>query len=103
MNDLIKTATTFLLNEATPAPSKTVKFIYGKEIKGKQQDKLTLIDVKNNQFFVSREGYLCQKMDDMSYITITDKQGRPSCDYVEGPDDMPIARLLSHEVKKIEY
>lgn len=35
----------------------------------------TFRDVQENQFFVDEDGFLCQKHNDSSYVTIADKNG----------------------------
>jgi hypothetical protein len=77
-----------------------IKFIVEKE---KQKKKLTLADVKEDQFFVDGEGRLCQAVGENSYNTIADVNGEPlawetySCDF-----DMPIMRILP-KVTRIEF
>lgn len=77
-----------------------MKFIYEKQTKDKQ---LSLRDVEINQFFVCKEGYLCQKMNyGGSFVTIADDEGNPSCSNFNCDEDMPIKRLLPI-VEKIEF
>lgn len=76
-----------------------MKFIYEKET---QEKKLTLNHVEYNQFFVCANGYLCQKMNDDTYVTIADDEGNPSCDSYADRGDTPIQRVLPI-VEKIEF
>lgn len=76
-----------------------MKFIYEKQEKKKD---LTLKDVQTNQFFVCKDGYLCQKANEEEYITIADNEGYPSSNYFECGKYMPIARLLPL-VERIEF
>jgi hypothetical protein len=76
-----------------------MKFIYEKQTKDKQ---LTLKDVENNQFFVCKNGYLCQKECSESYVVIADGEGNPSCECFDSDEDEQIQRILPR-VEKIEF
>lgn len=76
-----------------------MKFIYAKKEKNKE---LTLRDVEENQFFVCKDGYLCQKIDSTDYVTIADEKGNPTCNTYAEPEDAPIVRILPR-VEKIEF
>jgi hypothetical protein len=76
-----------------------MKFIY-EEVKKDEQ--LTLDDVKEDQFFICADGYLCQKIDENAYNTIADEEGNPSCRNLDCDYNMPINRILPC-VEKIEF
>jgi hypothetical protein len=78
-----------------------MKFIYEKQEENKT---LTLKDVEENQFFVCKAGFLCQKKDSTEYATIADADGNPYCNVYEGSDEenTPIERVLPI-VEKIEF
>jgi hypothetical protein len=60
-------------------------------------------DVEINQFFVDKEGYLCQKEDARLFSVIAFPGGSPCCLACQnGVDDMPITRILP-KVKQIEF
>jgi hypothetical protein len=60
-------------------------------------------DVEINQFFVDKEGFLCQKEDARLFSVIAFPDGSPCCLACRnGVDDMPITRILP-KVKRIEF
>jgi hypothetical protein len=63
---------------------------------------LTFQDVDENQFFVSSDGSLCQKMDEETYCTIADRDGDPFCSYDTAYPDDEIQRLIEY-IGKIEF
>lgn len=68
-----------------------------------QPEQLTFSDVDQDQFFVSEDEYLCQKVDETSYTFIADSEGIPWAGHLtdlEGND--PIKRLLPR-VTKINF
>jgi len=77
-----------------------MKIIFEKE---ENQDKhLTIADVEDNQFFVCEVGYLCQKVSNSLYTTITDEDGLLSCEIFDCDSDYPIKRILP-KIAKIEF
>ena len=77
-----------------------MKFILSKPPEEKQ---LVFDDVVVNQFFVNRDGWLCQKVESDSYLQITDCEGAPYADYYAGEYvNLSIQRILPN-VKRIEY
>lgn len=77
-----------------------MKFILSEPVKEKQ---LVLADVAVNQFFVNRNGWLCQKVVSDSYLQITNREGKPYPDFYDGEDpDQPVQRILPN-VERIEY
>lgn len=81
----------------------TIKFHYEEPQDSKD---LTLDDVECNQFFVNRNGELCQKVTARTYNRITNTHGLPegeALDYqYNNPTDIEIQRVLPR-VEKIEY
>jgi hypothetical protein len=63
---------------------------------------LTFQDVDENQFFVSSNGSLCQKLDDDTYCTIADSNRNPYCCYETAYPDDEIQRLIEY-IGKIEF
>lgn len=60
-----------------------------------QDSGVVLSDVKNGQFFVDCQGWLCQKRNARSYNTIADQTGRPVATPVtDSPANRPIKRGL---------
>ncbi len=77
-----------------------IKFIVAEE---KQEKKLTLRDVKEDQFFVDSDGRLCQKVCDEGYNSIADYSGEPvACETNFCNSDTPIKRVLP-KVTRIEF
>lgn len=77
-----------------------MKFILSETAKEKQ---LTFADVAVNQFFVNRDGWLCQKLSIDAYIQITNSTGEPYADYYsDEAAGQPIERILPN-VERIEY
>lgn len=65
--------------------------------------KLTLADVKDNQFFISDTGWLCQKRSADSYITIANSRNMPFADYCKFASlTMPISKVLP-EIEFIKF
>ena len=58
--------------------------------------------VEINQFFVTVDGELCQKIDDSSYIMVATKDGTPFADYYSNTYGFIIKRILP-KVAKIEF
>ena len=87
-------------NQTSKTQNKKMKFILSETIKEKR---LTLADVIVNQFFVNKEGSLCQKVSHSSFNQITNALGEPYSDFYDGEDsDQPIQRILPN-VERIEY
>lgn len=63
---------------------------------------LTFQDVDENQFFVSSDGSLCQKMDEETYCIIADSDGNPYCSYESAYADDEIHRIIEY-IGKIEF
>lgn len=63
---------------------------------------LTFEDVKVNQFFVTVDGELCQKINSSSYNLIAVKDGTPFADYLSNSYGFIIKRILP-KVVKIEF
>lgn len=62
----------------------------------------TLKDVDSNQFFIDLDGYICQKETPLSYFTLADDKGNPSCYHITVyKEDEPIKKILP-KVLKIE-
>ena len=77
-----------------------MKFILSETVKEKQ---LTFADVADNQFFVDRNGWLCQKVYCNRYHQITDRKGKPYADYYDNVyTSEPILRILPN-VERIEF
>lgn len=62
----------------------------------------TFGDVKNDQFFVSSGGTLCQKVNDKLYNRIAEPGGRPEAHRGEMDGGTFIQRILP-EVERIEF
>lgn len=76
-----------------------MKFIFAE----KQETKLSLKDVEENQFFVCSWGRLCQKTADTSYLIIADEDGMPYSVYCSNTNiNTRINRILP-KVLKIEF
>jgi hypothetical protein len=77
-----------------------IKFIVAEE---KQEKQLTLADVEVDQFFVSDEGRLCQKVGKNIFNAIADDNGEPvACETTCCDHDMYIVRILP-KIKRIEF
>ena len=79
-----------------------MKFILSEPIEEKQ---LTLADVAVNQFFVNRDGWLCQKVWGDAYIQIANSKGELYADYYTDELELtnqPIQRILPN-VERIEF
>ncbi len=77
-----------------------MKIIFEKE---ENQDKqLTIADVEENQFFVCKDGYLCQKITDSRYNTIAKSNGQLYSGYFSCEAHYPIKRILP-KITKIEF
>jgi len=77
-----------------------MKFILESPAKEKR---LTFNDVEVNQFFVTEDGELCQKIDHSSYNMVALKNGIPYADYFNRIlRDFVIERILPEDVK-IEF
>ncbi len=68
----------------------------------KQETKPSLKDVETNQFFVTVDGELCQKISCSSYNMVALKGGIPYADYFSDCHDFVIERVLP-KVVKIEF
>jgi hypothetical protein len=68
----------------------------GKEI-------LTFEEVAENQFFVDISGNLCQKSDYGTYTVIANKEGKPSCFYLDEVSCDTIVKKIFPKVQKIEF
>jgi hypothetical protein len=81
-----------------------IKFIVEEERQIVEQDKdLTLADVEEGQFFVDKQGQLCQKYWEACYCVIADENGEP----LGGSEDCEwnsrvVSRILP-KVKRIEF
>ena len=63
----------------------------------------TLADVKSNQFFISKDGWLCQKRTSTSYIIIANYKNSPFADYSYDVNvDMVIGKVLP-EIEFIKF
>lgn len=71
-----------------------------------EQDKQVIHLFKNvcvNQFFIHKQGYLCQKSTGSSFCMIADEDGEPYSDYYDDIDgDYAIQKILP-KVIKIEF
>jgi hypothetical protein len=73
------------------------------EFGGAETGVLTLADVEEDQFFVDKQGYLCQKLSRCDYVRLARASGLPHCDYFgENDSDMVIQRVLP-KVTKINF
>ena len=64
---------------------------------------LTFSDVEDNQFFVDRNGYFCQKTYSDSYVMIADHDGNPYSYFFDDVlEDSPINKVLPR-VTKIKF
>lgn len=67
------------------------------------QKPLSLEDVQVNQFFINKQGYLCQKVASISYNSIADELGDLySAHFANQLSNVPIQRILPKAVK-IEF
>lgn len=75
-----------------------MKFIYEND-----ESSLTFSDVPEDSFFVDKQGYLCQKSDDVTYVVIANYEGKP-VSYInyDIARDFAIERVIP-KVKKIEF
>lgn len=64
---------------------------------------LTFSDVKEDQFFVSEPGYLCQKRDKDSYNIIADAEGKPYSRQIEKVESERVINKILPKVSKIEF
>jgi hypothetical protein len=68
-----------------------------------QETKLpSLKDVEINQFFVHKDGPLCQKTTNTSFVLIADSNGQPYSEHFEEQFNLRINRILP-KVVKIEF
>jgi len=67
------------------------------------KEKPTFGDVEENQFFVSWDGYLCQKLHLGRYNIITDKYGVPFAAREENMISTDEVLRILPEVEKIEF
>jgi hypothetical protein len=73
------------------------------EFGGAKSGVLTLADVEEDQFFVDKQGYLCQKLSRCDYVRLAKASGLPHCDYFgENDSDMVIKHVLP-KVTKINF
>lgn len=71
-----------------------MRFILSKPIKEKRP---IFADVEANQFFVNANGWLCQKLSSISFLQITDSDGKPCAMIYNGYDkNNYIERILPH-------
>ena len=76
-----------------------IKFITDED----KKEELTLGMVEENQFFVSFDGRLCQKLSHTGYCVIADGNGFPFCDYGEGLEPGTSIKRILPRVTKIEF
>lgn len=69
----------------------------------KQETKLSLKDVKINQFFVNSCGSLCQKITDTSYSIVALSNGEPHSDYFSEQSINTLIKKVLPKVVKIEF
>ena len=63
----------------------------------------TLGDVEDDQFFINKDGYFCQKSEAGSYTLIADPSGAPLSDtYLDVPSDTRIRKVLP-KIRRIEF
>jgi hypothetical protein len=67
------------------------------------ENNLRFRDVKDNQFFVDKDGELCQKINSNSCVTIADENGVPDCYHWDEVDGDMIVRKIFAKVLKIEF
>jgi len=77
-----------------------MKIIFEKQ--NKKEKQLTIADVEDDQFFVCSVGYLCQKISNSSYTSITDENGLLNCESFDCNKDYEIKRILP-KIAKIEF
>ncbi len=77
-----------------------IKFISEEE---KNTENLTLHDVEEHQFFVSKYGQLCQKIDRSSYQVIAQHNGEPYAGLVMHRDEYDDIKKILPKIKKIEF
>jgi UDP-2,3-diacylglucosamine pyrophosphatase LpxH len=79
------------------AVKKMIKFIE------KEDNEIPIFgDVLENQFFVTKEGYLGQKKNNNAATMIANAQGIPDCFYLNMNENDEIKRILS-TIEKIEF
>ncbi len=74
-----------------------------KIITEKEKEILTFKEVAENQFFVDESGNLCQKIDYETYTVIANKEGEPSCFYLDEVSCDTIVKKIFPKVQKIEF
>lgn len=60
-------------------------------------------DVRNSQFFIDKDGYLCQKIDDDSFQNIANEQGSPVAFSENDADPNTIIQKILPKVTKITW
>ncbi len=74
-----------------------------KFITNQQKNKtLTFDDVEEDQFFVDKNKYLCQKAHSEAANIIANDKGKPLCDHLKMNGSEPIQRIISNVIK-IEF
>lgn len=56
-------------------------------------------DVKQNQFFISSMGSLCQKINEEDYVRIADAEKKPNCSTFIASADMTIRKILPETIE----
>jgi hypothetical protein len=76
-----------------------IKFEY-KEDKGKEKLIFDMVEV--DQFFIDKDGWLCQKYSDLQYFAIACSEGTPSAQHYHIDRYTEIKKILP-EVKRITW
>ncbi len=85
------------LNECEESLQPVINFIFEEE-----SSELTFADVEGDQFFVSEEGYLCQKVTFDTFNSIANEKGIPCSFSYDCLPNEPIKCKLP-KIKKIEF
>ena len=72
------------------------------EFESRNDKTFTFADVEEDQFFINRSGYLCQKQNVCAYITIADEEGIPYCSDSNCEVDEIVQKILP-KVTKIKF
>jgi hypothetical protein len=79
-----------------------IKFIV-EEALAEENESLTLADVEEGQFFVNKEGQLCQKYWEACYFVIADENGEPLGDSVDCEWNYRVVSRILPKVTRIEF
>ncbi len=63
----------------------------------------SLDNVGDNQFFIDKNGYLCQKCNDGCYISIADVDGIPRAGFYHVDTIAPVVSKILPEVESITF